>query len=165
MQNKKNPYIHKAWIQNSFFFHSPINNAVKGKNKYFRVSMPYLGLTPFLQNRDNRDVSMPYLGLTPFLPRTSIDVVTNIEGCQCPISGLLHFYRNGLVHQFTKRNVSMPYLGLTPFLLSQKGGFVMKTIFVSMPYLGLTPFLPCLSGSPYSSGFPDPFLQVFFGVS
>ena len=39
-------------------------------------------------------VSMPYIGLIPFLPRRRIDE-RDEELCQCPISGLSHFYQKG----------------------------------------------------------------------
>ena len=107
------------------------------------MSMPYLGLTPFLPEKFKMrcsGVSMPYLGLTSFL---RIERRWELCGkmCQCPISGSRHFYHSDARGGKTQRNVSMPYLGLTSFLQRRrcKRGRCKKT--VSMPYLGLTSFL------------------------
>ena len=86
------------------------------------VSMPFFGLTPFLRagvrnyERIVKSVSMPFFGLTPFLLSLAINVnlmsigvnallraysistyqhpliQTARDWCQCPSSGLLHFY-------------------------------------------------------------------------
>ncbi len=39
------------------------------------------------------------------------------EECQCPLTGLLHFYRYEYEVSGYKIGVSMPFNGLTPFLL------------------------------------------------
>ncbi len=66
--------------------------------KFEIVSMPYIGLPPFLRGGywyelADIKVSMPYIGLPPFLPKISF-----LKDRQAFI-------------------VSMPYIGLPPFLL------------------------------------------------
>ena len=63
------------------------------------VSMPYVGLTSFLQHRiqsvlhRRSTVSMPYVGLTSFLRLAGSDTGSYRAGkCQCPMSGSHHFY-------------------------------------------------------------------------
>ncbi len=68
---------------------------------YGVVSMPYIGLPPFLplqctcEEEIHAFVSMPYIGLPPFLhfwgDGKSIEYL-----CQCPISGFPHFYKEVL---------------------------------------------------------------------
>ncbi len=144
--------------------------AIRGIRYYQWVSMPYLGLIPFLQSRELDSlssllVSMPYLGLIPFLLLSDRDDVTVQELFQCPISGSSHFYNimysfrsnkvrfNALSrdHPISTRHqgaicssflfVSMPYLGLIPFLPERSGKSLSLDLTVSMPYLGLIPFL------------------------
>ena len=60
------------------------------------VSMPFFGLTPFLHYKEEKlcsrkHVSMPFFGLTPFLRIMTVLSTTSLM-CQCPSSGLLHFY-------------------------------------------------------------------------
>ena len=68
-------------------------------NSNGNVSMPYLGLSSFLQGlgrlvgRKKRIVSMPYLGLSSFLPTINI-----------------------IKQSYAPMRVSMPYLGLSSFL-------------------------------------------------
>ncbi len=89
------------------------------------VSMPFNGLTPFLQlTLENgffaTDVSMPFNGLTPFLRWIEYDRNNTYVVCQCPLTGLLHFYTyysNLTIHLW---EVSMPFNGLTPFLQQKK---------------------------------------------
>ena len=133
--------------------------------------MPFIGLTPFLQKNRRRNqvrfgcVSMPFIGLTPFLqilhqvlPSNIISVnalhraysISTIRcyhiqlcatSCQCPSSGLLHFYfEHSKSQSYRLRIVSMPFIGLTPFL-PYIPDFVIETVNVSMPFIGLTPFL------------------------
>ena len=60
--------------------------------------MPYIGLIPFLHNTMKlvnvaNEVSMPYIGLIPFL-LDSVQIETiHSRLCQCPTSGLSHFYK------------------------------------------------------------------------
>ena len=63
------------------------------------VSMPYIGLLPFLRYSRGRCcdayhfVSMPYIGLLPFLPGSApVSSVSSLSLCQCPTSGFSHFY-------------------------------------------------------------------------
>ncbi len=63
-----------------------------------------------------KKVSMPYIGLPPFLLSTQ-KMAGGILSCQCPISGFPHFY---CFFSWSKNSwicVSMPYIGLPPFLL------------------------------------------------
>ena len=39
-----------------------------------------------------KKVSMPCVGLIPFLPIKHVHIVLNHRLCQCPVSGLFHFY-------------------------------------------------------------------------
>ena len=63
------------------------------------VSMPYLGLSPFLQEKKRKAkwekeyVSMPCLGLSPFLLNFRDAITSTNQMCQCPVSGYPHFYR------------------------------------------------------------------------
>ena len=62
-----------------------------------------------------KKVSMPYIGLPPFLLSTQ-KMAGGILSCQCPISGFPHFY---CFFSWSKNSwicVSMPYIGLPPFL-------------------------------------------------
>ena len=117
---------------------------------------------------------MPFNGLTSFLRGDKIAKVCNISVCQCPSTGLHHFYNS---HSYCKydntTSVSMPFNGLTSFLqaLNPLYNFLMKLCQcpstglhhfymscrkplkhwpwkdVSMPFNGLTSFLrmSCLS--------------------
>ncbi len=60
-------------------------------------------------------VSMPYIGLLPFLPTETQDVAET-PVCQCPTSGFSHFYLSQNLSQNLNLSVSMPYIGLLPFL-------------------------------------------------
>ena len=85
--------------------------------------MPFFGLTPFLPPISelklyrSTDVSMPFFGLTPFLQWWKFHFWRLGRKCQCPSSGLLHFYGRRLFIVTSKLTVSMPFFGLTPFLL------------------------------------------------
>ena len=59
---------------------------------------------------------MPFVGLTPFLPKETFESFYDSMVCQCPSSGLLHFYF--LMHLCIcfSSGVSMPFIGLTTFL-------------------------------------------------
>ena len=64
---------------------------------YGVVSMPYIGLPPFLQKPEETEkpeetVSMPYIGLPPFLHEKKEYRTFHEHLCQCPISGFPHFY-------------------------------------------------------------------------
>ena len=113
-------------------------------------------------------VSMPFIGLLPFLHLAKAAASLMMDACQCPLSGFLHFYvvrtsvagqryglcqcpLSGFLHlndimdreavycvnalyrafsistgKFSQRNfknkkVSMPFIGLSPFLRSPLG--------------------------------------------
>ena len=61
-------------------------------------------------------VSMPFIGLSPFLLGRYKQYVDVRYGCQCPLSGFLHFYTDIFRRWQQKRIVSMPFIGLSPFL-------------------------------------------------
>ena len=84
---------------------------------------------------------MPLLGLIPFLHTTFYRSDDGIIVCQCPYSGLSHFYDGEGDKGIIIGNVSMPLLGLIPFLptTSAQGNVWLNN--VSMPLLGLIPFL------------------------
>ncbi len=64
-------------------------------------------------------VSMPYIGLLPFLLEMVDDDTQDNAVCQCPTSGFSHFYAVQTPKKSTVTPVSMPYIGLLPFLLQQ----------------------------------------------
>ena len=109
------------------------------------MSMPYIGLLPFLHTVEVsydllQKVSMPYIGLLPFLPFEGQDSVWNEDGVNAlhrasPISTDIQKHV-----RIPGRNVSMPYIGLLPFLHNCTYGVVLRYM-VSMPYIGLLPFL------------------------
>ena len=117
-------------------------------------------------------MSMPFNGLIPFLRGYIYEKNINRK-CQCPSTGLYHFYKKLLsktdqylkcvnalqrayiISTFIKmtkiwrsKYVSMPFNGLIPFLRDSIWISNMRTN-VSMPFNGLIPFLPCPSGSPF----------------
>ena len=112
------------------------------------VSMPCVGLIPFLRDLIKIEngtvrVSMPCVGLIPFLRKNvfepiSVEVGVNAlcraysistkslnaysnyaQLCQCPVSGLFHFYTSMLLIPIKNYWVSMPCVGLIPFLPQQ----------------------------------------------
>ena len=62
------------------------------------VSMPLLGLIPFLRSRGFRNYrsrsrcQCPYSGLSHFYPTPEVPEIVVTPVCQCPYSGLSHFY-------------------------------------------------------------------------
>ena len=85
------------------------------------VSMPFIGLTPFLRLRTRRRgarswVSMPFIGLTPFL-RYHDRTVDDIFNVSMPFIGLTPFLPIPRMMYWSQYRVSMPFIGLTPFLL------------------------------------------------
>ena len=111
-------------------------------------------------------MSMPYIGLIPFLLKGISVLSQSVMIVSCPTSGLSHFYKDlhlllgnvgGCVNALhraypisTLRRgflrshlyvVSMPYIGLIPFLLSDVYNESHQYKVVSMPYIGLIPFL------------------------
>ena len=72
---------------------------VKNFDKLFAVSMPSRAVTSFLQKEDvkicrQQFVSMPSRAVTSFLLDVSIQSVTPLQVCQCPLGLLPHFYLN-----------------------------------------------------------------------
>ncbi len=59
----------------------------------------------------------PISGLLHFYDGLRMELKKEDDLCQCPISGLLHFYYKNEHGEFAEQaKVSMPYFGLTPFL-------------------------------------------------
>ena|GEM_PF-1874891 len=109
------------------------------------VSMPLLGLLPFLQEKKPdrlyvNTVSMPLLGLLPFLPLGIDDNYYIYYLCQCPYSGFFHFYEKGGRCYEHRDNVSMPLLGLLPFLQINTKIFSMISDMCQCPYSGFFHF-------------------------
>ncbi len=59
---------------------------------------------------------MPLNGLHPFLPYMVVHDYAENNVCQCPLTGLLHFYRKISYNYCCWNCVSMPFNGLTSFL-------------------------------------------------
>ena len=84
--------------------------------------MPFIRLTPFLQNDDlkktvkNLVCQCPSSGLLHFYIKGRIRMLYTTSMCQCPSSGLLHFYRVNNILTERYPQVSMPFIRLTPFL-------------------------------------------------
>ena len=62
------------------------------------------------------------------------------RGCQCPISGALHFYRTTLLLSWVNSAVSMPYLGRTSFLRKRKTSMNIYYIVCQCPISGALHF-------------------------
>ena len=56
-------------------------------------------------------VSMPYIGLPPFLPPEETPSPSETpEVCQCPISGFPHFYKVAIyIQQYKRKSVNALY--------------------------------------------------------
>ena len=111
-------------------------------------------------------VSMPLVGLIPFLLMARRRPHNGTRVCQCPWSGLSHFYKRFYLTLVFVLAVSMPLVGLIPFLLDEPVEFAKlykgvnalgraypistmnnmnnntQNTTVSMPLVGLIPFLP-----------------------
>ena len=112
-----------------------------------QVSIPYDGLISFLRRMYQKFsgaylvVSMPYDGLISFLLEETLLYLTHVERCQCPMTGLFHFYTMTNTHMEMKSSVSMPYDGLISFLPCEHAVYPLGGGQVSMPYDGLISFL------------------------
>ena len=108
--------------------------------------MPLLGLIPFLQLVNILSLvgvvvcQCPYSGLSHFYDETTSEEDGD-KVCQCPYSGLSHFYNREKESLALVSGVSMPLLGLIPFLQNPAVGEDDGDKGVSMPLLGLIPFL------------------------
>ena len=77
---------------------------IYGEIKIGDVSMPFIGLIPFLRSLAEKTgvstsgVSMPFIGLIPFLLSEYEVQEVAARKFQCPLSGLFHFY-----HQLQRR--------------------------------------------------------------
>ena len=85
------------------------------------------------------NVSMPFNGLTSFLP-TLEATYTPEDVCQCPSTGLHHFYGNCTDQCFLQHSVSMPFNGLTSFLPYNLVGLPMEVLMCQCPSTGLHHF-------------------------
>ena len=65
---------------------------------------------------DKYNVSMPYLGLSSFLQRFGLPYEKYIHMFQCPTTGFLLFYESNRRGNVKCTTVSMPYHGLSSFL-------------------------------------------------
>ncbi len=106
---------------NSGFFHRPFSvlHFLIVSSFVCAFLVPCGGRVQFLFNNNsnaNNNVSMPYIGLLPFLQRTRF--TPNMYLCvSMPYIGLLPFLRRHLkLVTVVNRSVSMPYIGLLPFL-------------------------------------------------
>ncbi len=109
------------------------------------VSMPYIGLLPFLLNNKKlvniaNDVSMPYIGLLPFLPQRDLRLLVSLTCVNAlhrasPIS--TRCQSDGV---FVTVPVSMPYIGLLPFLHSSQKGKVTINRLCQCPTSGFSHF-------------------------
>ena len=101
---------------------------------------------PFLLNMHNLSIveehlcQCPNSGLLHFYKNVFLNWVKE-KMCQCPNSGLLHFYDNVIRERILFQHVSMPYHGPTPFLHPEPPVDPEPPVAVSMPYHGPTPFL------------------------
>ena len=78
------------------------------------------GLLHFYQQQKSDNswkmiVSMPFIGLTPFLHLKDADLGASVEMCQCPSSGLLHFYNFLKIKHNNNRMCQCPSSGLLHF--------------------------------------------------
>ena len=65
-------------------------------------------------------VSMPFIGLLPFLPWRKMAVVRLTIACQCPLSGFFHFYmKNDLLGRLEEVMCQCPLSGFFHFYLKR----------------------------------------------
>ena len=111
------------------------------------VSMPYIGLSPFLQHLmwSRKSLQQQCVNaLHRAIPiSTSLCWCIKSDGlmCQCPSSGYPHFYFARSWSLQSAPEVSMPFIGLSPFLLQRVSSFTKRNYCVSIPFIGLSPFL------------------------
>jgi len=133
------------------------------------VSMPFIGLTPFLQpnmtscNPNTTMCQCPSSGLLHFYYTYNKKYNDLYELCQCPSSGLLHFYKNQDAGNNGNNGCQCPSSGLLHFYNYDYYSNIRRQN-VSMPFIGLTPFLRYPLGSLCLCGFPDLFLQVIHRI-
>ena len=125
--------------------------------EYKYVSMPCLGLSPFLHENNRYQgnhqlCQCPVSGYPHFYISWMMTDCNKQKMCQCPVSGYPHFYWAERNHYDKRGDVSMPCLGLSPFL--QEADLTLETEFkdVSMPCLGLSPFLRSPLGTRINRG-------------
>ena len=110
------------------------------------VSMPLVGLSPFLLSQENTiiynnfPVSMPFNGLTPFLQLEYVRAKQCTIKCQCPLTDSLHFYICEYLHVQPSEMCQCPLTGSLHFY-GKDAEINDKSRIVSMPFNGLTPFL------------------------
>ena len=71
----------------------------------------------------------------------SVYAKPELDLCQCPVSGFLHFYRKIVGVDTCSCSVSMPCIGLSSFLRVSLSLDQKQPRIVSMPYIGLSSFL------------------------
>ena len=131
--------------------------------------MPCLGLTSFLRCTDTRIAceelvcQCPVSGLLHFYYVVNGKECTSYT-CQCPVSGLLHFYK-GIIGGWNYDKKSVNALSRAYFIsTTSKEVETYSEEIVSMPCLGLTSFLRYLLETLCLCGFPAPFLQVIHRI-
>ena len=108
--------------------------------------MPCVGLIPFLQKggKEWRIIHFPCVNALcrAYSISTNIEYILaeDILVCQCPVSGLFHFYGKKNEKNNKKEVVSMPCVGLIPFLLPSARKTGWKEIVCQCPVSGLFHF-------------------------
>ena len=86
-------------------------------------------------------MSMPCIGRSSFLYNSFCWFNYLCDMCQCPMSGVLHFYLSCGFLWIYHTNVSMPYVGRSSFLRCYFYTQKLRRKRVSMPYVGRSSFL------------------------
>ena len=116
--------------------------------------MPFNGLHPFLQEGEAGISYYVVCGINALQRAASISTFRKIQKkknsiimCQCPSTGLHHFYRKFSEDEIEQMYVSMPFNGLTSFLHAESQACNRNKRKVSMPFNGLTSFLHFENGA------------------
>ena len=110
------------------------------------VSMPCVGLTPFLRGQTGDQGLSDAVCFNALCRAYSISTLTRQQVVrtgvlfQCPVSGLLHFYKDDFMGFFVEIMVSMPCVGLTPFLLCDPASVINMAYGFQCPVSGLLHF-------------------------
>ena len=94
----------------------------RGISHEHAVSMPYIGLLPFLpsicvvRSASEECVNALHRASPISTKPAVVYIFLDIFWCQCPTSGFSHFYRIKTRQLRLLKTVSMPYIGLLPFL-------------------------------------------------
>ena len=131
--------LHRAYPISTELF--PWNSGKK-----IRVSMPYIGLIPFLLFYLFRMAMQCFCvnALHRAYPISTAMIgkeIIKMTLCQCPTSGLSHFYLQiSRLYYIDPISVSMPYIGLIPFLRYGYDIRVLKSKLCQCPTSGLSHF-------------------------